>query len=86
MMSTVREAVSPSQSHSNLGCDLPQRGRDDGVRGGEPGGEVLTQGDEKDDEEIVEFQEEDTEPWNVPPTPEAPTQEEIDRHQVDHIP
>ena len=40
-----------------------------------------------DDGEIVEAEEEeDTEPKRLLPTTELPTQEEIDSHQVDHVP
>ena len=38
------------------------------------------------DEEITESQEAEVEPLRTMQTPETPTQDEIDQHQIDHVP
>lgn len=86
MTTTVHDAVRPRSAHLPVGCDQSQQGSGSNIGGEGRGHEVLAQGDDEGDEEIVKFQEEDTEPIKVAPSPEMPSQEEIEEHQLDHIP
>ena len=47
--------------------------------------QVLVGGDD-DAEEIVQSQEEDTQPMKTMPTPEMPTEAEVEEHRIDHLP
>ena len=47
--------------------------------------EEVAKGD-VDDDEVIESQEQDTEPVQILPTPELPSESEIAEHRVDHIP
>ena len=57
------------------------------MHGGErsEGGEVMVD-EVVESEEVIEAAEEDTDPIRVLPTPYTPTQQEVDEHNIDHIP